>query len=74
MEKYAPSGYRDGHCGVCEQLEVHVVCLLEGKCVSNGSLYCQVVNVQPILEVGEVDEQYPWLDTDGLFGDFRVLL
>lgn len=53
-----PSGYRDGHCAVCERLEVHGVCLLEGKRVSNGSVYCQLVDVQPILEVGGVDEQY----------------
>lgn len=58
MERYVPSGFRDGHCGVCERLEVHGVCLLGGEQVSNGSLYSQVVNVQPILEVGEVDEQY----------------
>lgn len=57
MERYVPIGFRDGHCGVCERLEVHGVCWLEEIQISDGS-YRQTVNLQPILEVGEVDEQY----------------
>lgn len=61
MERYVPSGSRDGHCGVCERLEVHGVCWLERNQVSDGGVYCPVVYIQPILEVVEVDEQYLYL-------------
>ena len=74
MERYVPSGLRDGRCGVCERLEVHGVCWLEGKQIRDGGVYRLVVHVQPILEVGEVDEQYLLCDTGGPLGSFRILL
>jgi hypothetical protein len=58
MERYVPSGFRDGRCGVCERLEVHGVCWLEERQVSDGGLYRHMVGLQPIVEVGEVGEQY----------------
>jgi hypothetical protein len=39
MKVYVPSGFLAGHYGVCERLEVHGVCWLEGDIVSDVNQY-----------------------------------